>query len=154
MRKKKKKNLNQSKFRVVELCPKSYFYNKTPTMRFKDYYRKMNRRLFRQWCKEFALSLLEMSDATLMYFQHNYLNISWMKVKPEERLAQTRISSDVSTLHEELQQLMNYESWGNHLPQGRPHQFVTQYQMASPESMSTNNVIQTKHVFKLYLCIY
>lgn len=59
-------------------------------------------------------------------------------------------SSGVLTLHN-YRQLTNIYSGRISLPQGRPHQWVTQYQTVNPENTHIGSTIRTEMVVFLFL---
>lgn len=70
---------------------------------------------------------------------------SWAEQGPSRCQSELGKSQEASALHKEVQ--------GNSLLQGRAHELVTQYQMASPENTHTNDTTRTEQGVFMYLGI-
>lgn len=77
---------------------------------------------------EFSVCFLEISEATPMishYLDKNHTN-------KHANMGPGKPTKGLNT--QNYKQLRNSESGRNHLPQGRAHQLIIQYQMVSPET--------------------
>lgn len=147
-------NRSRSKCGAVEPSPNGSIYKE---LRLSGHCRRgvVGRSCKSQRIREFAVGLcpLAMSESTLMKSrQDDCLNISRMRTTTD----MPKWMGEGPRGFNPTQETIGHGGMlrrGESLPQGKAHQLVIQYQMASPENTHASNIIQTEQVIFRCICV-